>query len=157
MTTTNLLSVFAVILFSLMSCNSQKQNIDSSSSNSIIEQNFYEYSGIRETENTLIKDQKTWEKFNSALFEGQSPKPEIEKIDFSKYSIAVFAFGERSHGGFTCTAVDYEQKNNVLIFQLETPKRDPMSPATMALTQPVLICKIPMTTASELSYSMESK
>ncbi len=157
MTTTNLLGIFSILLLTMVSCNSQKKNMDSTSQSAIIEQNFIEYSGITEKENIIIKDQENWEKFNEALFKGQSPQPEIEEVDFNTYSIAVFAFGERSHGGFICTAVGYEKKNNVLIFQLETPKKDPMSPVTMALTQPVLVCKIPMTTASELTYSMESK
>ncbi len=146
-----------VLNWSLLGCNAQKSNLQEEMKKDVISQNFYEYTGMQKAQSHLIKDQENWEKWHQELFKNIEPLPEIESIDFSQYSMVIFAFGERSSGGFFCEADSYIQKNNVLIFNLIRPKRDPLDPVTMAFTQPVLVCKIPVTTASKLNYTLETQ
>ncbi len=121
----------------------------------IIDQEYFEYSGYQDTVTLLVKDAETWQKVFDKIYERVEPKPPIKQIDFSKKNLVVFAFGEKSTGGYYYEIRTYKEEGDKLIFDIKSPEQDPYSPVTMALTYPLLIGEIPKTNADKIVYQIK--
>ncbi len=144
-------SVGLIALFSLLMicCGSSKKK----KTKVVIEsQNFYEYSGLTEKNTWIIGNEKDWVTLQNKMFEYQKPKPDLGITDFENFEWVIIAFGEKSSGGYSYKAIEYFHEDDILHFVIGAPKREGNTPVTMALTQPVLICKIPKTDAQIINY-----
>ncbi len=133
-------------------CNSEKKIVMQTG---IVDQQFYEYSGFESQEATIIKNEKDWRNAQNILYKNVSPTPKFETVIFEEYNIVVLAMGQKNYGGTFYKAKNYMQNGDQLDFLVTTPQRDPLAPATMAITNPVIICKIPATSADTASFKVE--
>lgn len=147
----NLIGVLLMII--LGSCSSQKEK---KVKPEILDQYFFEYTSLTEPENILIRNEDTWIRLQKRMFQNQNPPPKLEPIDFLKENVVVIAFGQKRTGGTQYTGRYYSQIGDVLRLTLAM-KADANGMETMALTQPVLMCKIPLTSAKKVEYYIQSK
>ncbi len=137
--------IFLILL--LINCASHKEK--DMQKTTINWQKFYEVSSIENPRKQIIKDYKSWH----IAFKPKT-QPKIENLNFNQENIVLIGFGTRSSGGYFFSVKECNVKKDTLWVELVTPYRDPLSPVTMQVTQPLLIFSIPKIKAKHIQYNL---
>lgn len=135
---------FTFVIFVIMSCTSSK-NIKKNHPESFETIKFSEYGGSDENKTNWVQNEQEWTQAWENLHSKQVPVPSVPKIDFDTHSLIVFNFGRRTHGGNYYSVKNVQKGNDSLQVTFSSPKRDPMEPVSMVITNPYLILSIQKT------------
>jgi hypothetical protein len=101
------------------------------------------YSGVDESERTVIRNVSEWGAAWARIYarHGPSPPP-LPSIDFSTRSVILVALGARPHGGFGILLTGASRIGSAVTIRLQTWTLGPGCGTTLAVTQVVDLATI---------------
>ena len=100
------------------------------------------YSGLRESQRLVIRDQATWQQTWSAIWSNTAPQPALPTIDFTREMVILAALGERPTGGYSIFVDSASETAAGVTIAVRSLASDSGCPVTLALTQPVDIARM---------------
>ena len=100
------------------------------------------YSGVRDAQRLVIRDQATWQQTWSAIWSRNSPVPALPAIEFDREMVIVAALGERNSGGFSILIDRVTESTTGLTVNVRSVSPGNGCITTQALTQPVDIARV---------------
>lgn len=104
---------------------------------------FLYYSQLRQPERLVVRDRAAWVAAWSSLWPDGAPIAAPPTVDFTKDMIVLTALGQRNSGGYSILIDSARATRNALIVFVGTTSPGPHCGATLALTQPVDIARLP--------------
>jgi PrcB C-terminal len=100
------------------------------------------YSGLRDPQRLVIRDQATWQQTWSTIWSRTSPVPALPAADFDREMLIVAALGERPSGGFSILINGVTETANGVTVSVRSVSPGSGCITTLALTQPVDIARV---------------
>ena len=108
---------------------------------------FTYYSGLKQSERLIIRDEATWRATWLAIWGTVTPTPALPTIDFDREMVVVAALGERRTGGFGIVVESATVAGADMMVRIRTTAPGPTCVTTLAFTQPVDVARLPRTAA----------
>jgi protease stability complex PrcB-like protein len=103
---------------------------------------FTYYSGMRQSQRLVVRDQATWQQTWSTIWSNTSAVPALPAVDFDREMVIVAALGERTSGGFSILVDRVTESGNGLTVSVRSVSPGSSCIVTLALTQPVDIVRV---------------
>lgn len=100
------------------------------------------YSGIRDSQRLVIRDQAAWQQTWNTISIGMSPVSAPPAIDFSREMVIVAALGERPTGGFSIFVDAATETTNGVTITVRSVSPGSGCAVTLAITRPVDIARV---------------
>ncbi len=115
-----------------------------------IEKGFH--SGIRESLQTVARNQTEWQALwqNHAAIQSNQPSPPA--IDFSHQMVVAVFMGDKPTGGYEISIISAEQTNGALIVSYSEKEPRPSAITTQAFTQPFHIVRVAIPYAEKVVF-----
>jgi hypothetical protein len=102
-------------------------------------------SGFTEPQRLIVRDQGAWADVWGQIWKGNSPIPELPAVDFGREMVVVAALGQRPTGGYSILVDSAHMTVEGLTIAVRQVSPDKSCPVTLALTQPVDVCRLQRT------------
>lgn len=109
-------------------------------------------SGIRESLQTVIRNQTEWQKLWQRHTSSQPKPPPPPAMDFKSEMVAAVFLGEKPTGGYGVEIVRVERNHGTFTVLYKESEPPPGAMTTQALTQPFHIVRIPATDAEKVVF-----
>ena len=105
---------------------------------------FTTYSGLRDAQRVVIRDQAAWQQTWNAIWSGtgSSPVPALPAIDFTREMVIVAALGERPTGGFSIFVESASETADSVTINVRRVSPGNGCAVTLAFTRPVDIARM---------------
>jgi hypothetical protein len=98
--------------------------------------------GLEKPERLVVRDDETWARLWSDVYQPVEPTPERPEVDFSREMLIAVAMGTHRSGGFDISVQRIAVEDGRLMVTVQTSRPPPDAVVGMALTQPLQIVRV---------------